>query len=379
MKKAIIIIPTYNEKDNIIKLIEKLSHVINSISNWNVEILIVDSQSPDGTSDSIKKIQKFNKRIHLLVVPKSGLGKAYVAGFTYAIEHLSPYVLFEMDADLSHDPSEIPNFLTQIEKGADFVIGSRYIKGGSIPSNWGFHRKLFSIFANLFVRIGFMKLSITDWTDGFRAIKIWLITKSLNHIKNYSGYVFQIALLDFAVVHKAHIKEIPVKFVDRTDGVSKINSIQYIFQTFWYVLSHSSFIKFVIVGLIGFLIDFTFAYIFINVFRYPKIQSNMVSAEIAIICNFFFNNFWSFKHKQIVGRWFNYFKKFVVFNAISLGSIIIQGVGLWVLFSLFGDTQFILPLSVTLPSWILYKIGIITFIIIPYSYILYNKVIWKSK
>lgn len=375
MKKAVIVIPTYNEKANISKLITQINNVIVSIPNWTVELLFVDSNSPDKTADLIKSLKKNNSHIHLIETPKEGLGKAYVTGFTYAIKHLDPYVLFEMDADLSHDPKEIPVFLKTIEQGADFVIGSRYIKGGSIPSNWGLHRKLFSITANLFVRFGFMKLSITDWTDGFRAIKVWVINKSLNHIKNYSGYVFQIALLDCAIINKTHIKEIPVKFVDRKEGVSKINSLQYILQTFWYVLTHSSFIKFVIVGLTGFVIDFTFAYIFINFVFFPKVQSNMLSAEIAIICNFFLNNFWSFNHKKIGGGIFAYLKKFIIFNTVSLGSILIQGGGLWALLTIFGDK----PLIIGISSWIIYKVGIIALVIIPYSYILYNKVIWKNK
>jgi len=299
MKNAVIIIPTYNEKANINTLVEEIIKYTQHIENWNIEILFIDSISPDGTDIEIKRLQKKYNQLHLLSTNKEGLGKAYTTGFKYAIDHLNPYIIFEMDADLSHNPQDIPAFLTQIEKGADFVIGSRYIKGGSIPSNWGLHRKLFSIVANLFVRIGFMRLTITDWTDGFRAIKVWVIKEAINHIENYSGYVFQIALLDIAVINKAHIKEIPIHFIDRKNGISKINSLQYILQTYWYVFSKSLFIRFVIVGLIGFVIDFSFAYLFINITRFPKVQSNMLSAEIAIICNFFLNNFWSFKHKQI--------------------------------------------------------------------------------
>jgi len=379
MKKAVIIIPTYNEKANINTLIESILKYTQNLNNWSVDILIVDSLSPDGTQFEVEKVQKKYRQLHLLSTKKEGLGQAYINGFKYSFEHLNPFVVFEMDADLSHNPADIPSFLLQIEKGADFVIGSRYIKGGSIPSNWGFHRKLFSIFANLFVRLGFMRLTITDWTDGYRAIKVWVIKKAFGHIENYSGYVFQIAILDSAIINKAHIKEIPIKFIDRKDGVSKINSLQYIVQTFWYVLSHSSFIKFIVVGLMGFVIDFSFAYFFINVSHFPKVQSNMFSAEIAIVCNFFLNNFWSFKHKQIKGGIFTYLKNFVLFNVVSLGSIIIQGGGLWVLLSIFGDKGLMMPFEINVPSWIIYKVIIIAFVIIPYSYFLYNRIVWKNK
>jgi len=369
MKKAVIVIPTYNERGNIKQLVESIIQVSSTTPNWEITILIVDSSSPDGTILEVKELQNNYSNLHFIETKKEGLGKAYIAGFTYAIEHFNPFVLFEMDADLSHNPKYIPSFLAKIEKGADFVIGSRYIKGGSIPSNWGFHRKLFSTCANLFVRLGFMRLGTTDWTGGYRAIKVWVVKSALPHIHSYSGYVFQVALLDYAVNQKATLAEVPIRFIDRTEGISKINSIQYIMQTFLYVLTHSSFIKFVITGFLGFAVDFSFAYLFINTFHIAKTSANMISAEIAIISNFFINNFWSFKHKKITGGIFGYLKKFVLFNLVSSGSILIQGAGLAILIHFFGDAGSI---------WILYKVLIIACVIIPYSYILYNKVIWKK-
>ncbi len=369
MKKAVIVVPTYNEKGNIKQLIESVVLTTSKITNWEVDLLIVDSSSPDGTIDEVKEIQKNNSHIHFIETKKEGLGKAYITGFTYALEHMNPFVLFEMDADLSHNPKYIPEFLHKIEKGADFVIGSRYIKGGSIPANWGLHRKFFSIGANLFVRLGFMRLSTSDWTGGFRAIKVWVAKAALSHVKSYSGYVFQVALLDFAINQKARIAEVPIQFIDRTEGVSKINSIQYIIQTFTYVLTHSSFIKFVITGFFGFGIDFGFSYFFINALHIAKATATIFSAEIAIICNFFINNFWSFKHKKIDSGIFSFLKSFLLFNFVSSGSIFIQWAGMLLALRFLGDHE---------SFWILYKIAIIAFLIIPYSYFLYNKVIWKK-
>ena len=369
MKKAVIVIPTYNEQGNIKKLIESIVIVIKTIPHWDISLLVVDSTSSDATMTEVKELQKKYPIVHFIETKKEGLGKAYIAGFTYAIEHLNPYVLFEMDADLSHSPNEIPHLLKKIEKGADFVIGSRYIKGGSIPSNWGLHRKIFSICGNLIVRLGFMRLNVTDWTDGFRAIKSWVVKASLNHIKNYSDYVFQIAFLDYAYNQKAVIREVPINFIDRTEGKSKINSMQYIFQMLLYVFTHSSFIKFVITGFIGFGIDFGFSYFFINALHVAKTTATVCSAEIAIVCNFFVNNFWSFKHKKIEGGALSYVKNFLLFNFVSSGSILIQWGGMLLALRIFGDYGSI---------WILYKILIIAFVIIPYSYILYNKVIWKK-
>jgi len=378
MKKAAIIIPTYNEGANISQLITHIFEVAQKIPNWEIHVMVVDSSSPDKTDEIVEKLTTKYPRLHLIRSKKEGLGKAYVQGFTSAMETLNPYVLFEMDADLSHDPEEIPHFLHKIEKGADFVVGSRYIKGGSIPSNWGLHRKIFSLCGNLIVRLGFMRLDVTDWTNGFRAVKSWVIKASMDHIKNYSGYVFQIAFLDFAYNQKAIIRETPINFVDRREGESKIDSVQYISQMLAYVCTHSPFIKFVITGLLGFCVDFGFAYLFINSFHIVKTTANIFSAEIAIVANFFINNFWSFKHKKITGGVWTYIKNFLVFNGVSSGSIFIQWGGLNLLLHFFGDKALHLG-GLSLQSWIFYKVIIIAFVIIPYSYILYNKIIWKKK
>ena len=368
-KKAAIIIPTYNEAGNIRKLVERIFTVTQSIEKWEVHVVVIDSDSPDKTEQVVEKLIEVHPMLHLIKSKKEGLGKAYVNGFITVMEMLNPYVFFEMDADLSHSPHDIPLFLEKIEKGADFVIGSRYIKGGSIPSNWGIHRKIFSICGNLIVRLGFMRLNVTDWTNGFRAIKSWVVKASLNHIKNYSGYVFQIAFLDYAYNQKAVIREIPINFIDRTEGESKINSSQYITQMLLYVFTHSSFIKFVITGFLGFGVDFGFSYFFINAMNVAKATATVFSAEIAIVCNFFINNFWSFRHKKIEGGVVGYVKKFLLFNLVSSGSILIQWAGMLLALRFLGDQG---------SSWIIYKVLIIAFVIIPYSYILYNKVIWKK-
>ncbi|MEK7177945.1 MAG: GtrA family protein, partial [Patescibacteria group bacterium] len=214
------------------------------------------------------------------------------------------------------------------------------------------------------------KLKVTEWTNGYRAIKFWVVKNAYDYLKNYSGYVFQVAFLDFAIKNNAVLGEIPIHFKERTTGISKINTFQYSSQTFLYVFKNSSFIKFVIVGLAGFAVDFSFAYLFINKLHIAKAPANMYSAELAIFFNFMLNNFWSFKDKKIVGGFFAYLIKFVTFNFVSSGSIIIQGVGLSLALKFIGDTP---------NSWIIYKILIIAFIIIPYSYILYNKFIWKKK
>ena len=369
MRNAIILLPTYNEAEDIEKIIDILSRIKREISsNWNLEILVIDSTSNDGTTEIVKKLQNKYDFLHLLMTKKEGLGKAYFQGFTYTIQHLHPYVMFEMDADLSHDPKEIPFLLKEIEKGADFVIGSRYMKGGSIPKNWGIHRKIFSIVGNLVVRFGFMKPKITDWTNGYRAIKTWVIKSSLTAVKNYSGYVFQIAVIDQALKHRARIEEIPIQFTDRKHGVSKISFSQYIVQILLYIFLNSSFIKFVIVGVVGFIIDFGISFFLIEKTNTKVWLATLLSTETAIICNFVLNNFWSFSYKKLESTKKTYVLSFLKFNLISSGSIIIQTLGIQLLVIIFGKYL-----------WYLYKALIIFFIIIPYSYFFYNKVVWKDR
>lgn len=380
MKRALVVLPTYNEAGTIEKLIENILAQNQKTPNWNIEVLVNDSSSTDDTAKIVKNLgEKYSKKVFLLETKKEGLGKAYHQAFAYAIGKIQPFVIFQMDADFSHNPNDIPLFLNEIAKGADFVIGARYIKGGSIPKNWGWYRKILSICGNLTIRLGFMKPKIHDWTSGFRSIKTWIIKDTLAFVENYSGYVFQIALLDQALKKNAKISEVPINFIDRKYGKSKIIFSQYIFQILTYIFFYSSFIKFVIVGLIGFVVDFSFAYLFINILLIAKAPANMLSAEVAIIFNFFLNNFWSFKHKRITGGTFAYLGKFITFNFVSSGSVIIQGAGLALALRFLGDKNIHLLGTVNIGSWIIYKIVIIALVIIPYSYILYNKFIWKKK
>ena len=357
MKRAVIVLPTYNEAGNIQHVLKGIFKETKLNKEWDILVLVVDSTSEDKTVEIVKDFQKDNKHVHLLVTKKEGLGRAYIQGFHEAIEKLKADVIFEMDADMSHDPAEINNFLAEIDKGADFVIGSRYIKGGSIPEDWGFHRKLFSVMGNVVLKLGFMKPRISEWTNGYRAITVWVIKKAMSHIQNYSGYVFQIALLDNALKNHAQIKEIPIQFKDRTEGVSKINFSQYIVNIFTYIFAHSPFVKFVIVGGTGFIIDSTILWTLVHTIDILPTFAKLISAESAIISNYTLNNFWSFAHKQLDSTWHNYFKGLIKFNIVSSGNIVIQTIGITVLTHFFG-TQLI----------VLFNALIIFIFVIPYSY-----------
>jgi len=377
MKKAIIVLPTYHEKENVKVLIPQIFTLTRASEKWDVHILVVDDKSPDGTSQEIRKLQKKFKNLHLIEGEKQGLGTAYVRGFTYALKQVHADVIFEMDADCQHPPDLIPKFLTALEKGADFVIGSRYIRGGSIPEQWTADRKFYSIMGNLIARFGFMSISVHDWTSGFRAMKSSFLKEIISDMHGYNGYVFQIALLDKARKKGLKIVEVPLQFIERFEGSSKFNPSKYILESISYIVSNSPFIKFVIVGLVGFVIDFSIAVLLITTFDMFKPHANAISAEIAIVSNFVLNNFWSFSHKKIDHSTYSYISKFTHFNVISSGSILIQWFGMFVTLHIFGDKMLRVAIF-SIPSWIIYKMFIIAFLIIPYSYVMYNYIIWNN-
>ncbi len=213
--RALVIIPTYNEIDNVPTLIGEVLSV-----DSRVTILFVDDGSPDGTGEYIADIAKENPRVKLLQRPKKmGLGTAYCRGFEYAIEHEYD-VAMEMDADFSHDPKMIPEFLQEIEE-YDLVIGSRYIKGVNVV-NWPMSRLLLSYFANVYSR-WVSGLPLRDGTGGFKCFRTDVLRQiNLTRITS-NGYSFQIEM-NFLVWNLGKkIKEIPIVFVDRRSGVSKMS------------------------------------------------------------------------------------------------------------------------------------------------------------
>ncbi len=220
---AVIVLPTYNEKENIGRIIEAILAQQKLLLEVDLHILVVDDSSPDGTADIVELYKKINSNVHILRdQKKDGFGKAYIRGFKYAIKELTADIIFQMDADMSHNPYDIPRFIDEIQKGKDVVIGSRYIKGGAIPLNWTFKRKVNSRMGNMVARFIGGLSGIRDCTGGFRAIKVEAIKKiSLNNLE-VKGYVFQVALLSALKKSKASITEIPIIFTDRSKGKSKM-------------------------------------------------------------------------------------------------------------------------------------------------------------
>ncbi len=214
-KKSLVIIPTYDEMDNIQRLIPD---ILNRYEN--LDILVVDDGSPDGTGDYIANFSGSNQRVKLIRREKKlGLGTAYIIGFKYAIQYNYDYI-FEMDADYSHDPGEIENFLITIERN-DLVLGSRYLTGVNVI-NWPMSRLILSYFANFYTRF-ITGLPIHDATGGFKCFRREVLEAiDLEKIKS-NGYAFQIEMTYKAWKKGFRIKEISIIFVDRIKGKSKMS------------------------------------------------------------------------------------------------------------------------------------------------------------
>lgn len=213
--KTLLIIPTYNEIENIISLIR----VVLSKSS-NLEILVMDDNSPDGTGAAVKSLMETEPRVHLIERPgKMGLGSAYVTGFKYALEKDYEFIM-EMDADFSHNPDDVPRLLEAAQK-YDLVIGSRYSRGVNIV-NWPFKRLLISYFASKYVRV-ITGMPIKDPTGGFKCFRRKVL-QAINLDKILSdGYAFQIEMNFKAWTKGFRIKEVPIIFTERLDGVSKMH------------------------------------------------------------------------------------------------------------------------------------------------------------
>ncbi len=219
MADSIVIIPTYNEKENV----ERMTRAIMSLDK-EFHILFVDDSSPDGTASIIKELMnEFEGKVFLEERKgKLGLGTAYIHGFKWAIRNQYDYV-FEMDCDFSHNPSDLIRLYNACaNEGADFSIGSRYTKGGKVE-NWPKDRLLLSFFASIYVRL-ILFITIKDMTAGFKCYKRKVL-ETINLDNNtFKGYAFQIAMKYAAVKHGFKVKEVPIVFIDRLYGESKMST-----------------------------------------------------------------------------------------------------------------------------------------------------------
>jgi len=332
----------------------------------------VDGNSPDGTGKVVLEEAKKYKNLHLdPEKEKRGLGMAYVQGFKYAMDRLSADAVMEMDADFQHPPRFVKPMVDAYLDGAEYVIGSRYIKGGSVPKEWPIHRKAVSFFGNLFIRLVLLKPSLHDLTTGFRLTKVKGVLDKidLENLMEPRRFAYKVDLLYQSIKNSRKTVEVPLEFAPRTEEASKF-SMKEMVATFKVAIilgikDKQRFIKFAVVGFTGFIVNF----LFLRLFRgmgFTEMLSWLFSTEMAIISNYTLNNVWTFKESKIGGL-LKTVKKFGQFNVTSAGALIIQSVMGPLGVRLIGERYDFIVLGV-----------VVAFMVLPYNYFMYNVVIWRT-
>ena len=221
-KIACVCLPTYNEAENVKVVIPRIFEQAMKISTHDLHVAVMDADSPDGTATLVRELMDAYPNLHLLTGEKKGLGDAYKKVMAYALTQLHADLIFEMDADLQHDPSLLPSFANLANDGFSLVIGSRFISGGA-ALNFPWYRKLISLLGTRLVRLFGALQPLTDCTSGYRCIKADLLAEcDLRGLAGW-GYSFQSALLCELIRNGARVTEIPIVFHERTRGESKLS------------------------------------------------------------------------------------------------------------------------------------------------------------
>src|SRR3989344_301262 len=269
MDKIVIVMPSYNEAENMPRMIEELfEKEFPQIKGSEMHLLVVDDNSPDGTGKIVKEKEGKYENLHLLTGEKKGLGWAYIRGFKYAMEKLGADAVMEMDADFQHPTRFVKDMVAAYLAGADYVIGSRYIKGGSVPKEWALSRKMVSLFGNLFIRLVLVKPRIHDLTTGFRLMRVKGVLDKINldNLMEPERFAYKVDLLYQCIKNAKKTVEVPLEFAPRLKEKSKFNPKEMI-STFKVAIilgikDKQRFIKFGTVGFIGYIINAVFLEVF---------------------------------------------------------------------------------------------------------------------
>jgi dolichol-phosphate mannosyltransferase len=370
--KIVIVIPTYKEAENIDRMIEALAGEFKRDTVNDYHILVVEGNSPDGTADIVRKKSAQYPFVHLLMEEKkAGLGAAYIFGFKHAMATLAPDVIMEMDADFQHDPKDVTRLIAGIESGADYVIGSRFTRGGSIPKEWAFYRKLLSIGGNIFSKLVLRIFTVNDFTSGFKASRVRGFVDKLQFDQVLSGgFAYKIDLLFKMHRLGAKIKEVPIAFGLRDRGDSKMekNNMQ---DSLRVVLTlayneNKNFYKFCAVGFVGLFTDtglFNLFRVFID-----SHTAALVSGFIAMTTTFVLNNFWSFQERK-TAQFSELLKKYLVYCVSSIVPIFVRSRIIYLATQFFGNTFII--------SNTAFLVGVVIGLI--WNYLVYSKLIWRKK
>ncbi len=350
-KKIVVLLPTFNERNNIEKFSKEILNQEKNLPDYRIEILIVDSKSPDGTGQIAKKLADENPRIHFMSVER-GLGVASVKGHQYSLKYLKPQIMAQLDADGQVDAVILVKLVKGIEEGYNLVLGSRFVKGGK--NMLSLSRRLFSAGASFACRIIMGPLDVREFTNSARVFTPELFEKiNLDRLPwREKTFIIQPAFLHEAIEAGAKYKEVPLVFKNRAEGYSKNKVVNYVYDILTYTIDvrlhklglniplfkitrrAKTIIKFALVGFTGTVIDFIFYNIFISQFLVRPATAKAFSTEIAIVNNFLLNNNWTFRHRKTSG---NIFSKFGMFNLISLGGLGIAVGIIKLLHLLFGD------------------------------------------
>ncbi len=316
------VIPTYNEALNITRLLKQLAE---TYPHHNVSFLVVDDSSPDGTANLVREFATgANGRVHLLEGKRRGLGDAYIRGMSHAMDVLNADVVVQMDADFSHNPDDAKRLLLRISEGADVVIGSRYVVGGSLDERWQLRRRLLSQWGNRLARwIAGLK-GVSDCTAGFKAIRTEKLRDTrLTNIRA-RGYVFQVELLHRLIRCGAQVVEEPIHFRERERGETKLgmaNMVEFLFNVLWIRLgNHITFVKFCATGFCGAIINLVSFYLII-LLGFHKFLASPVAITVSIFSNFVMNNYWTFGNRIMNGS--NSLRS-LRFTAVSLATLLLS-------------------------------------------------------
>ncbi|KKS98669.1 MAG: dolichyl-phosphate beta-D-mannosyltransferase, dolichol-phosphate mannosyltransferase [Candidatus Gottesmanbacteria bacterium GW2011_GWA2_43_14] len=368
------IIPTFNERDNIKEMLDVLYDLSRKYPQWENIVIVVDDQSPDGTAEIVRKYTKDRLKVHLLSKKKEGLGRALILGYEFAVKKVKADLVIPNDADFQWDPRDYPKLVKKIEEGYDVAVASRHIPGGKVVG-WNWFRKLNHEVSNsllAWVLAGVHE--VKDHAGNFKAIRVKGILDKvpLAKMKN-AGFSFQLHILYELSKTTAKFIEVPVVFRERKFGQSKIGFNRYYLRDILEYIKSSllirydrsqRFFKYGLVGLIGLAVQTLLSKILIISGMAPAVAVS-IGAESAIITNYLLNNYWTFKSHVIEGG--DMLKKFLQFNAASIGAVLIQGAVVWAGTGIFGES-----------SWFIFMILSIVFLVIPYSYFVYNRFIWKT-
>ena len=313
MKIACIVLPTYNESENVRILLPRIFEQADRIASHELHVLVVDDDSPDGTADVVRELQGRFPHLHIITGKKKGLGEAYKRGFAHALKELDPDLVLQMDADLQHSPDMLPLLISLQEHGFTFVIGSRFTYGGSTP-DFSFRRRMMSLVGNWLLRNMGGLPGIKDCTSGFRCIKAELLKRCDLDGLNTKGYSFQSSLLYELVRNGARVIEVPITFPDRTRGESKLgfaDQIEFLFNLLRIRFRETSeFMRFLFVGASGVVVNLGLYWILTRLFSVGLEVAAPIAIEASIVSNFTLNNLYTFRardSRNSLGRRFLYF------------------------------------------------------------------------